>query len=186
MKRGPQIITIKDMALISAMTGVCNGYRIVDARAGSGFLAAYLGNLVKPDGHVTTYEIKKEHFELSKRNIRKAGLEEFVTVKNKDIFEGIEEKNLDLITLDMPEPFKAVKTAFNTLKPGGWLVSYVPSVEQMKKFVSECKNMGFGKIENFENILRSMVIKSLGTRPQGKGIFHTGYISFARKPKNDD
>lgn len=181
MRRGPQIITIKDMAIISAMTGVCSGFRIVDAGSGSGFLAAYLGNLVKPEGSVISYEIRKEHAEIALKNILKAGLGKFVTIKNKDIFEGIDEKDLDLITLDMPETFKAVKIAFDALKPGGWVVSYVPSIEQMREFVLECKKSGFENIESFENIMRAIEVKSLGTHPQNKGVFHTGYISFARK-----
>ncbi len=186
MRRGPQIITIKDMALISAMTGVCSGYKIVDAGAGSGFLAAYLGNLVKPEGWVVSYENRKEHAEIASKNILKAGLEKFVTIKNKDIFDGIDEKNLDLITLDMPETFRAVKIAFKSLKPGGWLVSYVPGVEQMRAFVLECKKIGFSNMESFENLTRAMLVKAQGTHPQGKGVFHTGYISFARKNLRND
>lgn len=183
MRRGPQIITIKDMALISAMTGVSCGCRIVDAGAGSGFLAAYLGNLAKPEGHVTSYEIKKEHFELASRNIERAGLSEFVTIKHADFLSGIDEKDLDLITLDMPETFKGIDIAWDALKPGGWLVSYVPGIEQMRSFVLGCKEKGFDNIESFENILRSMIVKEHGTRPQSSGVFHTAYLSFARKPK---
>ncbi|NOX71305.1 MAG: methyltransferase [Candidatus Micrarchaeota archaeon] len=181
MKRGPQIITIKDMAIISAFTGVCNGYRIVDAGAGSGFLAAYLGNLVKPDGFVVSYEKRSDHAKIAEMNMKRAGLEEFVKIKNRDIFEGIDERDLDLITLDMPETFKAVRMSFDALKSGGWLVSYVPTIEQMRTFALECENVGFERIENFETGLRNMLIKERGTRPQTKGIMHTGYITFARK-----
>ena len=183
MKRGPQIITIKDMAIISAFTGICNGYKIVDAGAGSGFLAAYLGNLVKPDGWVVSYEKRKDHFEIARKNMTRAGLEKFVSIKNKDITEGIKEVDVDVVTLDMPETCKVVKLAMDALKPGGWIVSYVPSIEQMRAFVIECSEAGCKKIESFENNLRSMIVKERGTRPQIKGILHTGYISFARKPK---
>ncbi len=105
-------------------------------------------------------------------------------IRHADIFGGIEEKELDLITLDLLDAHKAVPIAFDSLKNGGWLVSYVPTVEQMRDFVLACRDMGFENIESFESMLRSMVVKERGTRPQTKGVFHTGYITFARKPKN--
>ena len=51
LTRGPQIITLKDAGIISAYTGISSGDLVVDAGSGSGFLAIYLGNLVKPDGN---------------------------------------------------------------------------------------------------------------------------------------
>ena len=183
MRRGPQIITIKDMALISAFTGIHSGCRVVDAGAGSGFLAAYLGNLVRPNGWVVSYEKRNDHFLIASRNMERAGLSEVVTIKEKDISEGIDENELDLITLDMPDTSMMVAIAFDALKPGGWLVSYVPGIEQMRMFALKCERAGFRRIENFESMLRSMLVKERGTRPQTKGLLHTGYLSFAQKPK---
>jgi len=100
-KRGPQIITPKDAGAIAAITGVTSGWRCLDAGSGSGFLALFLGNLVRPNGNVYTYEKKKENYEIVKKNIVHCGLEETVTVKNADALKGFKEKNLDLITLDM-------------------------------------------------------------------------------------
>ena len=110
-KRGPQIITPKDAGAIAAITGVTNGWRCLDAGSGSGFLALFLGNLVRPNGNVYTYEKKKENYEIVKKNIVHCGLEETVTVKNADALKGFREKNLDMITLDMQFAEKLAKRA---------------------------------------------------------------------------
>ena len=72
LARGPQIITLKDAAVISAFTGVSPGDLVVDAGAGSGFLAIYLGNLVKPKGKVISYERRPDFARLAARNVKKA------------------------------------------------------------------------------------------------------------------
>jgi len=182
MERGPQIITLKDAAIISAFAGVSPGDLVIDAGAGSGFLAVYLGNLVRPDGRVVSYEKREDFAAIATRNVRKAGLEKFVTIKTADIFDGIEEKEAVVVTLDMPEPWRAIGPAKAALKEGGTLVSYVPSVEQFRQFVLECEKAGLRHEKTVECNVREMIVGERGTRPQTKGLMHTGYISFVRKP----
>ncbi len=181
LKRGPQIITPKDAAIISAFTGISPGDLVVDAGAGSGFLAIHMGNLVRPDGKIVSYERRADFARLAKSNVKKSGLEEYVEIKNRDIFDGIDEKDVDVITLDMPEPWNAVANCKRALREGGFLVSYVPTVEQFRNFVNECEKNGLKHEKTVECTVREMVLRERGTRPQIKGIMHTGYITFVRK-----
>jgi tRNA (adenine57-N1/adenine58-N1)-methyltransferase len=181
LTRGPQIITLKDAAIISAFTGISSGDLVVDAGAGSGFLAIYIGNLVRPDGRVVSYEKRADFAKLARRNVEKAGLEKHVEIREKDIFEGIDEKGVDVITLDMPEPWHAVKHAKKALKEGGYLVGYVPSVEQVRDFVLECERGGLKHEKTVECSIREMLVKERGTRPETKGLLHTAYITFVKK-----
>jgi tRNA (adenine57-N1/adenine58-N1)-methyltransferase len=181
LKRGPQIITLKDAGIISAFTGISSGDLVVDAGTGSGFLAIYMGNLVKPTGKVVSYERRPDFAGLAKRNVKKAGLEEYVEVKDGDIYEGISEKDVDVITLDVAEPWNAVAHAKKALKEDGFLVSYSPTIEQVRHFVDECKGSGLRHEKTIECTVREMVLHERGTRPQIKGIMHTGYITFVRK-----
>src|SRR3990167_8754384 len=71
-KRGPQIITRKDAGAIISETGLRPDWRCLDLGGGSGFLALFIANLV-PNGSVICYEIRKEHAEIIKQNIKTAG-----------------------------------------------------------------------------------------------------------------
>jgi tRNA (adenine57-N1/adenine58-N1)-methyltransferase catalytic subunit len=181
LTRGPQIITMKDAAIIAGFAGISSGDVVVDAGSGSGFLSIYMGNLVRPEGKVFSYEVRKDFATLAAANVKKAGLGEYVEIKNKDIFEGIDEKDVDVITLDMPEPWHAVKHAKKALKEGGYLVGYVPSVEQFRRFVLECEKAGLRHERTIECSVREMLLKERSTRPQTKGLMHTGYLTFVRK-----
>ena len=177
-KRLPQIIMPKDAALILAYTGVEPGSLVVDAGFGSGFLAMFLANYIR--GKVVTYEKEKKFFKTAKQNINSSGLSEFIKLKEKDIRKGIDEKNVDLVTLDMKNAERVVKHAYKSLKPGGWLVVYSPYIEQVKKVVSEMEKKGFSEVKTVENIVRGWQVRD-HTLPERSGIMHTGFISFARK-----
>ena len=130
IKRGPQIITLKDAGIISAYTGVSSGWKIAEAGSGSGALTCYLANLVKPKGKVYSYEKRKDFLKIAKENVEKFGLSKFVVFKNKDI-SNISEKNLDMVVLDLPNPWEYIKQIEKALKIGGFLVIYVLILNQI-------------------------------------------------------
>jgi tRNA (adenine57-N1/adenine58-N1)-methyltransferase len=183
-KRLPQIITPKDVGLILATTGVGPGNTVVDAGAGSGFLAIMLANYVRP-GKVTTYEKNKKFAKVVKENIRTSGLGKFIKLKQKDVLRGIAEKNVDLVTFDFGDAERAVKHAYKALRPGGWLAIYSPFIEEVIEVEKEIKKKGFSKPKTFENIVREWQSDAYDsevyTRPRTVGVMHTGFITFARK-----
>jgi tRNA (adenine57-N1/adenine58-N1)-methyltransferase len=179
VKRMPQIIMTKDAALILAYTGVMPGSSVVDAGTGTGYLSIFLANYLKP-GKVVTYEKDRNFAKVAKENFKSSGLEKFIKLKQKNILKGIDEKNIDLITLDMQYAEKFVKHAYSALKHGGWLVVYSPYVEQVKDVVKEIKRKGFSEVKTVENIVRFWDVRE-HTLPQRSGIMHTGFITFARK-----
>ena len=61
-KRGPQVILPKDRGVILAYSGVGKNSVVVDAGAGSGWLAISLANVAKK---VTSYEWREEFAELA-------------------------------------------------------------------------------------------------------------------------
>lgn len=112
IKRDAQIIPLKDIGLIVTETGINNKSKVVDAGSGSGAVACFLANLVK---EVVTYEIRKDFIQIVKHNIKELGLKN-IKIKNKDIYEKIYERNVDLVNLDVPSPWKALKSAEKALK----------------------------------------------------------------------
>lgn len=180
IRRGPQIITLKDAALIGAFCGIQCGDVVVEGGSGSGAMTSFLANAVGSDGHVFSYDIRDDFFELARSNVKRLGLAERVTFKRADIYAGIEEKGVDAVILDVPEPWQVVGHAREALVPGGMFASYVPTVNQVEKFV-EGLGEGFFPPHTFESILRDYKVRDGATRPEFQGLMHTGFITIVKK-----
>lgn len=180
MPRVGSLILKKDLGVIIANTGVGTGDIVVDAGAGSGGTAIMLGQLVMPTGKVYTYEKREKHAKRAKKNIELAGLRDYVEVKLQDIEEGIEEKP-NVITLDLPEPWKIADNAFEVLKRGGSIAVYNPYIEQARRSHLALKDAGFNEIRTVEILEREIEVKTVGTRPKTRMLGHTAYLTFGRK-----
>ena len=178
VKRTAQVILPKDIALILAYTGISSDSLVVDAGTGTGYLAIFLANFI-PNGRVVTYENDKKFAKTADENIKNSGMKN-IKLKQKDITKHIEEKNADLVTLDMQNPHRAVKNAYGALKPGGWLVVYSPIIEEVISVNKEIRKYEFCNIETVENIIRVWQTERT-TRPKNIGLMHTGWLTFARK-----
>jgi len=181
LKRVPQIVLPKDAAQIVAHTGVGPGSLVVDAGTGSGALAIFLGNLVRPDGKVVSYEVRGDFIEVARENIGMAGLEEIVTIKNKNIYEGIDESDVDLVTLDLPRPELVLPHAERALKPGGFLASFSPCIDHIQRLYRELPNYRFKNYRTIECLVRDFEVTESCTRPKSRMIAHSGYLTFARR-----
>lgn len=180
MKRDAQIIPLKDIGLIISETGINKKSRILDAGSGSGAIACFLASIAK---EVATYEIRDDFIDVVRQNIEFLGLKN-IKIKNKNIYAEIDEKNIDVAILDLPEPWKALENCSKALKPGGFLVSYSPSVPQVADFVNAIKgNEHFVYLRTVEVIEREWEVEERIVRPKSKGIGHSGFLSFARKVK---
>ncbi len=174
IKRGPAVMLPKDIGLILSYTGINPKSKVVDAGSGCGVLAAFLGNI---SDDVTSYERNKDFFNLAKKNLEFLNIT--VKLKNRDIYEGIEERDLDLITLDLNEPWKVLEHAKKSLKSGGFLVCYLPNINQVEKLVKEAKNFYTEMV--LENIEREWIVDEKRLRPRNMIIGHTGFLVFLRK-----
>jgi tRNA (adenine57-N1/adenine58-N1)-methyltransferase len=179
--RRTQITYPKDIALIIIFSGIGPGSQVAEAGTGTGALTTALAHFVRPDGRVYSYEVRGEFLETAEKNLKRAGLMEYVELKNKDITAGIDESGLDAVILDMATPWLVVPHAYKALKPCGTLVSFSPTIDQTVKTVEALKENGFIDIETVECLMRGMQIERGKTRPQTLMTAHTGYITFARK-----
>ncbi|MEM1515040.1 MAG: tRNA (adenine-N1)-methyltransferase [Candidatus Bathyarchaeia archaeon] len=179
--RDTQIIYPKDIALIILYGNVQPGSRIVEAGTGVGALTTALASYVRPSGKVYSYEIREEFLKIARKNLERAGVLEYVELKNRDITQGIDERDVDVVILDMATPWIVVPHAYRALKGGGSFVSFSPTVDQVIKTVNELRNHGFTYIETIECFIRKMRVETGKTRPETLMVGHTGYITFARK-----
>ena len=181
LKRKAQIILPRDSALIISNCSIESNQTVLEAGIGSGSLTIALANSISPDGKVISYDNREDFIKHAMKNVKNSNLEKFVVTKLKDVTTGIDEKNLDAIILDMPNPWDAVKHTYKALKPGGYLCTYSPLTSQVENTVKEIKKYNFIEIKTIENIQREMVVSEKGMRPKFGMLGHTGYLTFARK-----
>jgi len=177
LKRGPQVMIQKDIGLVLAKTGVNRDFKIVDAGGGSGSLCLSLANVAK---EITAYEINPEHYDVIQKNIKLFGIKN-LTLKQDNVYNGIKEKELDLITLDLPEPWQVIEHAEKALKTGGFLVVYLPNLNQVKLFIDSCRRSKIKVTETVELIERKWKIEDRIMRPEFQMLGHTGFLTFCRK-----
>ena len=178
-KRGPQVVTRKDAAIIAAETGLRPDWRCLDLGGGSGFLALFLANLV-PNGSVTCYEIRKEHADIIKQNIKTSGFTN-IKVINKPA-ENFTGKNFDLVTMDMKGAEGLVEKIHKALKKGGFLAVYSPHIEQQIACRVTIEKAKFERVKTIETVQKDWQVDTRGfTHPVPSQLVHTGFVTIARK-----
>jgi tRNA (adenine57-N1/adenine58-N1)-methyltransferase catalytic subunit len=177
LKRGPQVILPKDIGIILSFSGVDRNSVCVDAGTGSGWLAVSLARVAK---EVYSYDTREDFLAIAEKNRQILGLGN-LTLKKGDVSKRIDEKDIDLVTLDMPSSEKALANAKKALKPDGCVVGYLPHMEQVKAFVKKLNSLKFSDVYTVEVNVRDILVREEGVRPSTKGIWHTAYLVFARK-----
>ena len=178
LKKLPQTIPLKDIGFVIAETGVNKESVVLDAGAGSGALAAALANVVKK---VVTFEVRQDFIANVKENFAALDLKN-VELREKNIYEGFDEKDADLVTLDLPEPWKAVGAAATAVKIGGFVINYSPSVPQVMDFISAVrKDDRLLVVKTVEQIERLWEFEDRRVRPKSISIGHSGFLTVVRR-----
>jgi tRNA (adenine57-N1/adenine58-N1)-methyltransferase len=179
--RQTQITYPKDIALIVMFSGIGPGSHVVEAGTGTGALTMALAFYVRPKGKVYSYEIREEFLDIAKKNLKRAGLEDIVELKNKDITLGTDETDVDAVILDLATPWLVVPHVHEALKPSGTIVSFSPTIDQIVNTSEALNEQGFVDVETIECLMRGMQVERGKTRPQTLMTAHTGYIIFGRR-----
>jgi tRNA (adenine57-N1/adenine58-N1)-methyltransferase len=181
LKRQAQIILPRDSAHIIMNCSIESGFFVLEAGIGSGSLTIALANAVAPKGKVISYDNRQDFIDYAMKNLKMANLDKYVKTKLKDITKGIDEKELDAVILDIPNPWEAVSHSYKALGVGGYLCTYSPLISQVENTIKEIKKHNFIEVKTIENIQREMIVSEFGTRPSFDMLGHTGYLTFARK-----
>ena len=181
MPRGPQIIYQKDLGNIVSFADIFPGATVIEGGLGSGALTAALLRAVGGDGRVITYEIDESVLPKAMRNIRRvipdtSNLE----VKIGNIYDGIEERDIDRVVLDVPEPWQAVGTIADALVMGGIMLSFLPTVLQVHRLVGALEHDGrYQMVESMETLLRTWHVTERSVRPSHRMVAHSGFLTTA-------
>lgn len=183
LPRTAQVIYPKDIGPILLWADLFPGARVVEAGIGAGALSIALLRAIGDDGELISYEIREDFAELAQKNVaRYFGPAPNWTVKLADVALELAEDKIDRVILDLPEPWHVIERAWNVLKPGGFLLCYLPTVLQVKNLVDALRNdKRFACIETSENFMRFWHFKGMSARPQHRMVAHTGFLTSARR-----
>jgi tRNA (adenine57-N1/adenine58-N1)-methyltransferase catalytic subunit len=180
-QRKTQIVYPKDFGYIAARTGIRNGSKVLEVGTGSGALTTFMASIVKPDGHIYSFDVNPEFMEIAKSNLEKAGMLKYVTIYQHDPHQGIDLRDADVATVDLGDPWTVVDQVYSALKGSGAFVAICPTMNQIEKTTTELKKSGYADIECTELMIRNIEAREGMTRPSMRMIGHTTYLVFARK-----
>jgi len=182
-KRHAQIIYPKDTGAILMWADIFPGATVIEAGIGWGALTIKLLETVGPQGRVISYEVREDFAASGAKTVRRyLGDCPNHEVKVRDIYQGIDEREVDRIVLDLPEPWQAVPHAREALLPGGILLAYLPSTIQVKQLCDRlAEEGGFSDPETFEVIQRPWHVKGMSVRPVQWMFSHSAFLVVTRK-----
>ncbi len=180
IKRNTQIAYPKDIGYIILKLGIKEGTKIIECGTGTGVTSFVFAHFAGSTGKIYTYENRPEFIEKAKELIKEFGMEERVVFKLKDIKEGFDEKDVDVIFLDIKDPQDYIETVFSSLKKGGLFGIIVPTANQVSAVLLVLERIRLSNLEVSEILLRKYKTNSARLRPDDIMVGHTVYIITGR------
>ena len=180
MPRGAQVIYPKDLAPILMLADVFPGARVFESGIGSGALSM---TLLRAGADITAYELREDFAARAQANVTAFLGEEVLDryrVQVRSAYDGIDERGLDRVVLDLPEPWQVVPHAAEALRPGGILVAYTPSVAQVMQLRDALDAGPFDLAATLEVLHRGWHVEGQAVRPDHRMVAHTGFLTHAR------
>jgi tRNA (adenine57-N1/adenine58-N1)-methyltransferase len=183
MPRQAQVIYPKDIGTILMWADVYPGSTVVEIGTGYGALTMALIRAVGPSGSIISYEIREDFFRAAQRTVsRYLGDCPQWTIRLQDAVEGIVEREVDRILIDVPEPWKIIPRAKQALRPGGIVLCFMANAIQVKSLNDGFQEVGgFVMPETIEILLRPWHVKGISVRPVHRMTAHTGFMTTARR-----
>lgn len=179
MPRGAQVIYPKDLGAILLAADVGPGTRVLEAGVGSGALSMAM---LRAGAEVVGYELRPDFAERARANVADfLGPDAAFSVEVRDVYEGIDASGIDRVVLDLPEPQRVLPHARASLRPGGILLSYLPSITQVAELRGALERHGFAMAETAELLRRTWHVESRSVRPDHRMVAHTGFLTTARR-----
>jgi|SRR5438874_10022604 len=183
MPRNSTIMYPKDIAFLLMWADIFPGARVFEAGAGSGALSLALLRAIGPHGNLVTYDARADMIERAATNVRGwAGATPNWTLRQRNVYFGIDDGPFDRAVLDLPEPGHVAPRLGPVLAPGGIVCSYVPNVTQVQASVEGYRASGFfTEIETYEVWIRPWLFREQSARPEHGMVGHTGFLTLARR-----
>ncbi len=183
LPRQAQPIYPKDVGIILCWGDIRPGDLVVEVGTGPAAVTLALLRAVGPTGRLVSYELREDFAATARDNIaRHHGDAPNWTLRVGDAFEGLVERDVDRLVVDLAEPWRLLDVAAAALRPGGVLTAFVPTALQVKQMVDGLHDHGtFCAIEALETMLRHWHVSGRSLRPEHRMVAHTGFLIFARR-----
>ena len=178
MPRGAQVIYPKDLGAILMAADIGPGQRVLEAGVGSGALSMAV---LRAGASVVGYELREDFAARARSNVEAAlGPDATYRVEVRDVTEGIDERAIDRVLLDLPEPWEVLGPAVEAMRPGGILLAYLPTINQTAQLRESLRGGPWGLAETVEIIRRTWHVEPRSVRPDHRMVGHTGFLTTAR------
>jgi tRNA (adenine57-N1/adenine58-N1)-methyltransferase len=183
MPRKSGIVYPKDAMHLLAWADIAPGQRVLEAGVGSGALTLVLLRAVGEHGQVIGYDQRADFLQLALSNVHEFARPRprNLLLRERDIYSGIVDMELDRVVLDLPEPWRVLPHLPAALRQGGWVAAYTPSIVQASQLVDALRGASrYVQIETNEVLLRGWHIQAQAVRPEHEMVGHTGFVTVAR------
>ena len=180
MPRGAQVIYPKDLAPICMLADIGPGVRVLESGVGSGALSM---TMLRWGADIVGYEIREDFLGRALANVKSflgEGVLDRYDLHLRDCYEGIDERDLDRVVLDLPEPWRVVPHAQEALRPGGILVAYTPSIMQASQTREAMATKAWNGTRTLEVLHRGWYVEGQAVRPDHRMVAHTGFLTVGR------
>ena len=180
MPRGAQVIYPKDLAPICMLADIGPGVRVLESGVGSGALSM---TMLRWGAEIVGYELREDFLNRARTNVRaflgEAALDKYHT-ELRDCYEGIDERDIDRVVLDLPEPWRVVPHAMEALRPGGIFIAYCPSITQVAQTREALASRSWNGTRSLEVLHRGWYVEGQAVRPDHRMVAHTGFLTVSR------
>ncbi len=177
-----QIVRPRDWGLIISYSNIRPGSIVVEIGTGSGAFTAFLCEIVQPNGFVYSYECIPERATIARKNLEMLNVPKIYEIKIRNVTkDGLDEKNVDAVFVDIPEPWSVVADAYGALRPGGMIICYVPTFNQVYRLLTSLYENNFSDIKIVDHFYREIQPKTHAIRPLLQSYVFSAFIIFGRK-----
>ena len=98
-------------------------------------LTSFVANIVKPRGHVYTFDVNENFMKIAEKNIKKAGVSKYVTQHNLDLktAKKMPLEDMDVALIDLGDPWVVIPQVRKMLRRQRFNFCHLPYNESIRK-----------------------------------------------------
>ena len=181
MPRGAQVIYPKDLAPMCMLADIAPGVRVLESGVGSGALSM---TMLRWGAEIVGYELREDFANRAKANVRSflgEGAMERYHVELRDCYEGIDERGIDRVVLDLPEPWQVVPHAMEALAPRRHPHRlHARRSSRSSQLREALASKAWNGTRTLEVLHRGWYVEGQAVRPDHRMVAHTGFLTTGR------